>query len=180
MNYRLRRIAAAGLFAALTLAVNFPLISIPNVELFSLCLFASGAFLGYWGGVAVPVVAGTIFVLFNPNGPPSVITVALAQIIGFILFGLIGALFGKSIFRNKNRVVGITFMAAIGVVFTFIYDLLTNAAFGLSIGPLWPVIIGGVAFSLWHMATNGLIFGFAEPLLVKLWQITGPRLFQQI
>jgi hypothetical protein len=179
LNYRLRRIAAAGLFAALALAVNFPLVSIPNVELFSLCLFAAGSFLGYWGGIAVPVIAGTIFVLFNPNGPPSLITVALAQIIGFVVFGLVGALFGKSILNNKNRIVGITFMAAIGVVFKFIYDLFTNAAFGLTVGPFWPVIVGGIAFSLWHIATNALIFGFAEPLLVKLWQITGPRLFQR-
>ena len=127
----------------------------------------------------VPLVAGVIFVVFNPNGPPSVLSVAAAQVIGFILFGLAGAAFGKSIFKNKNRIVGITFMAAIGVVFTFIYDLLTNAAFGLTVGPFWPVIIGGIAFSLWHIVTNALIFGCAEPLLVKLWHITGSRFLQR-
>jgi len=179
LNYEVRRIATAGLLAALALAINFPLLAVPNVELFSLCLFISGVFLRYWGGLVVPLVAGSIFVLFNPNGPPSLVTVAGAQMVGFVLFGQAGAIFGKSILSNRNRVIGMTFMAATGVVFTFIYDLVTNVAFGLTIGPFWPTIAAGVAFSLWHMVTNGLIFGFFEPLLVKIWHVTGPRLYPQ-
>jgi thiamine transporter ThiT len=178
LNYRIRRIATAGLLAALALAINFPLLGVPNIELFSLCLFIAGTFLGYWGGYVVPLAAGLIFIIFNPNGPPSLVTVAIAQIIGFILFGLAGAFFGKSILKNKNRIIGITFCAAVGVVFTFIYDLLTNIAFGLTIGPFWPTIIGGIAFSLWHIVSNGLIFGIFEPLMVRLWYVAGPRLYQ--
>lgn len=178
MDFRTRRIAAAGLFAALALAINFPLLGIPNVELFSFCMFISGVFLGAWGGFIVPLVAGSIFIIFNPNGPPTLFTLAIAQLIGFILFGLAGALFGKSILHSKNRLVSVTLCTAIGVMFTFIYDLLTNAAFAVTIGPFWPTIIGGIGFSLWHIVSNGLIFGFFEPILVKLWRITGPRLYQ--
>ena len=178
MNYRLRRVAAAGLFSALALAANFPLLGVPNVELFSLCLFIAGIFLHYWGGLVVPVAAGLIFIIFNPNGPPTLITVAAAQMLGFIIIGQSGALFGKSILNNKNRVMGITFCAAVGVVVTFVYDALTNAAFGLTVGPFWPVIVSGIAFSLMHMVSNGIIFGFFEPFLVKLWRFAGPQLYQ--
>jgi hypothetical protein len=178
VNYRIRRIAAGGLLAALALAVNFPLLGVPNVELFSVCLFISGIYLGFWGGFMVPFAAGMIFIIFNPNGPPSLLTVALAQLMGFVLFGMVGAVFGRSIIRNKNRVVGMTFLAAIGIVFTFIYDLLTNLAFALSVGPFKPVLIAGLAFSLWHMVSNGLIFGLSEPIIVKLWHVAGPRLSQ--
>ncbi|MCP4580654.1 MAG: hypothetical protein GY839_03495 [candidate division Zixibacteria bacterium] len=178
MDYRLRRIAAAGLMAALALALNFPLLGVPNIEIFSLCLFISGMFLRFWGGLTVPLAAGFVFIMFNPNGPPSLITVALAQMFGFILIGMAGALFGRSILKNKNRYVGITYCAAIGVVMTFLYDLLTNMAFGLTIGPFWPTITAGIAFSLWHIVSNAIIFGFSEPLLVKLWRIAGPRLYQ--
>ena len=173
MDYRIRRIAAAGLFVALALVINFPLLGVPNIELFSLCLFVAGVFLGYWGGFVVPLVAGMIFIVFNPNGPPSLITVAVAQIIGMILFGLTGAVLSKNLLKNRNRMVGITFCAAVGVVLTFIYDFLTNAAFGLTVGPF-----SGIAFSLMHMVSNGLIFGFFEPLMVKLWYAAGPRLYQ--
>jgi len=176
MDPKLKRTAAAGLFAALALALNFPLLGVPNVELISFCLFVSGMYLGYWGGFVTPLIAGFIFVFFNPNGPSTMILIAIAQIIGFILFGLAGAIFGKNIIRNKNRIVGITFCAAIGVVFTFIYDVLTNAAVAITFGPFWTTMLSGVAFSLWHMMTNGLIFGFAEPLVVKLWKVVGPRL----
>ena len=176
MDYRLRRTAAAGLFAALALALNFPLLGVPNVELISLVLFISGMFLGYWGGFVTPIVAGVIFVFFNPNGPPSIILVAIAQIIGFILFGIFGAIFGRMILKNTNRVVGMTFCAAIGVTLTFVYDLITNAAIATVFGPFWPTVASGIAFSLWHMAGNGIIFGLAEPVIVKLWQIVGPRL----
>jgi len=136
----------------------------------------SGIFLSYWGGIVVPLIAGLIFVFFNPNGPPTLITLIIAQIAGFILIGLAGATFGRSIIRNKNRVMGITFCAAIGVVLTFIYDLLSNLALATAFGPFWPVIAAGISFSLLHMAFNGLIFGFSEPIIVKLWQIVGSRL----
>lgn len=178
MDFRIKRTAAAGLFAALALALNFPLLGIPNVEVFSLCLFIAGIFLGYWGGFVTPLVAGLIFVFFNPNGPPSLVVLIVAQMAGFILFGMVGALFGKAILKNKNRVVGMTFCAAIGVFFTFIYDLLTNLAIASSFGPFWPVIVSGIAFSLWHMVVNGIIFGLAEPMVVKLWQVVGPQLYR--
>ena len=177
MKHRARRIAAAGLFAALALAITYPLAGIPNIKFFELCLFIAGAFLSYWGGITVPLVAGTIYILFNPNGPQTVLLVGLAQISGFILFGLSGSFFGKSILANKNRVVGMTFSAAIGVVLTFIYDVLTNAAFGLTIGAVWPTIISGIGFSVVHIAFNGLVFGLAEPLIVKLWQISRSYLY---
>lgn len=164
------------MFAALALALNFPLLGIPNVEIFSLCLFISGMFLGFWGGFVTPLAAGLIFVFFNPNGPPALVILVIAQLAGFILFGLAGAMFGKSVLKNKNRIVGVTFCAAIGVVFTFIYDLLTNMAIASTFGPFWPTVFSGIAFSIWHMVTNGIIFGVAEPVAVKLWQVVGPRL----
>jgi len=174
----LRRIAAAGLLSALAIALNFPFLGVPNIEILSLCMFISGLFLGLWGGLVVPVVAGMIFIMFNPNGPPSLITVVIAQLIGFMLFGIAGALFGKSILKNKNHIIGMTFCAAIGVVFTFLYDLLTNMAFALTIGPFWPTVAGGLILSFLHIISNGIIFGLSEPLMVKLWRIASPRLYQ--
>ena len=172
----MKKVAAAGLFAALALALNFPLLGIPNIEVFSLILFISGIFLGWWGGIVVPLIAGSIFVFFNPNGPPTLVTLIIAQLAGFIMIGLAGATFGRSVIKNKNRVIGITFCAAIGVVVTFIYDALSNLALATAFGPFWPIMTAGIAFSLWHMVSNGLIFGFSEPIIVKLWQIVGSRL----
>jgi hypothetical protein len=179
LNYRLRRIAAAGLFAALALAITYPMAAIPNVKFFEVCLFIAGIFLRFWGGLVVPLTAGTIYILFNPNGPQTNLLVGLAQIIGFMLFGVTGALFRKMILANRNHYVGITFCAAIGVVVTFIYGLLTDVAYGYTINAIKPTVISGIAFSLVHIGFNGLIFGLAEPLLVKLWQVAKPYLYSQ-
>lgn len=176
MKKHLRRIAAAGLFAALALAITYPLAGLPNIKFFDLCLFSAGIVLGYWGGITVPLTAGTIYILFNPNGPQTIVLVGIAQLIGFLLYGLAGAFFCRMILANTRRVIGMTFCAAIGVVMTFIYDLLTNAAFGITIGAIWPTIYAGIAFSLIHMAANGLIFGLAEPLLVRVWRSVRPLL----
>jgi hypothetical protein len=176
LDISLRRTAAAGLFAALALALNFPLLGIPNIEIISLILFISGLYLGFRGGIISALVAGLIFVFFNPNGPPSIAVLVIAQITGFVMFSFVGAIFSKSILNNRNRVIGMTFCAAIGVVFTFVYDLLTNMAIAATFGPFWPTLVSGAAFALWHIVANGIIFGFAEPLIVKLWQIVEPRL----
>jgi len=176
LQKRIRRIAAVGLLSALALAVTYPLAGIPNVKFFELCLFLSGIFLGFRGGVSVPLIAGTIYIMFNPNGPQTVLLVGIAQIVGFLLFGLAGAVFGKMILANNRRLIGMTFCAAIGVFLTFVYDLITNAAWGITIGALMPAIYSGIAFSLLHMAANGLIFGLAEPLLVRIWKAVYPLL----
>jgi len=179
LNYRLRRIAAAGLFAALALATSYAMAAVPNVKFFDVCLFIAGIFLGFWGGIVVPLVAGSIYILFNPNGPQTILIVGIAQIAGFMMFGIAGAIFRKMILANRNHYVGMVFCAAIGVVVTFIYDIITNAAWGYSMGAVQPVIISGIAFSLVHMGFNGLIFGLAEPLVVKLWQVAKPYLYSR-
>jgi len=179
LNYRLRRIAAAGLFAALALATSYAMAAVPNVKFFDVCLFIAGIFLGFWGGIVVPLVAGSIYILFNPNGPQTILIVGIAQIAGFMMFGIAGAIFRKMILANRNHYVGMVFCAAIGVVVTFIYDIITNAAWGYSMGAVRPVIISGIAFSLVHMGFNGLIFGLAEPLVVKLWQVAKPYLYSR-
>ncbi len=162
--------------SALALAITYPLAGIPNVKFFELCLFLSGIFLGLWGGISVPLIAGTIYILFNPNGPQTVLLVGIAQIVGYLLFGLAGAAFGKIILANNRRLIGMTFCAATGVFLTFVYDLLTNAAWGLTIGALKPAVYSGIAFSLVHMAANGLIFGLAEPLMGRVWKAVYPLL----
>lgn len=153
--------------------------AVPNVKFFEVCLFIAGIFLGFWGGIVVPLVAGSIYILFNPNGPQTILIVGIAQIAGFMMFGIAGAFFRKMILANRNHYVGMVFCAAIGVVVTFMYDILTNAAWGFTMGAIQPVIVSGIAFSLVHMGFNGLIFGMAEPLMVKLWQVAKPYLYSQ-
>jgi len=163
-------VARVGVFAALAFGVNAPLLAVPNIELFSFSLFLSGLFLGVSGGAATALVAGIIFVFFNPNGAQPILAVGLMQLFGFILFGLCGGLLRPLILKKDNiRVTMITLLAA-GALLTVWYDLSTNLVFAYLFGPFWPVLIAGLGFSAVHIVSNTIIFGLSGAVVQKIWK----------
>ncbi len=166
----LARIARVGIFSALAFGINAPFLAIPNVELFSLALFLAGVFLGLIEGLAVGFIAGVIFVFFNPNGPQTVPLVGLAQMQGFMLFGLVGGVLRSFVISKKTGLVPVLLLILIGVALTLWYDLSTNLAFALLFGPFWPVLIGGLAFALVHIISNAVIFGMSSLVIGKIWK----------
>jgi len=163
--------ARIGIFSALAIGMNFPLLAIPNIETFSLGLFLAGLFLGLSEGLAVAIVAGFIFILFNPNGPQTILLVGLAQEAGFILFAFFGSLLRKILLApHLDKLIAIIIMAGSGLILTLIYDLATNLVFAVLFGPFWPALIGGLSFSLIHILSNIVIFGFSALIIRKVWQ----------
>ncbi len=172
-RFSLSHVARVGIFSALVFGVNVPFLVIPNVEVFSLALFLSAVLLGIGDGLAVALVAGMIFVLFNPNGPQTVPLVALAQVTGFLLFGLAGGLLRQVILRHQESIRVALLLAVCGLVLTFIYDLTTNLAFAITFGPFWPSLIGGLGFSLIHIISNTVIFGLSSLVIHRIWKRIG-------
>jgi hypothetical protein len=166
----LARVARVGVFSALAFGVNAPFLAIPNIELFSLALFLSGVFLGLKEGLAVGLVAGTIFVFFNPNGPQTILLVGLAQITGFALFGLSGGLLRRLIIGKTPGRRLAALMIFVGATLTLWYDLTTNLSFAVLFGPFWPTLIGGLGFALIHIISNAVIFGMSSLVIEKIWK----------
>jgi hypothetical protein len=164
------KIALIGIFAALAFGVNAPFLAIPNVEIFSLALFLSGLYLGTVNGMAAAAVAGIIFVFFNPNGIQPVLLVGMAQLVGFILFALVGGLLRPTILKDRGHARTALILIVTGLLLTFWYDLSTNLAFAALFGPFWPVLVAGLGFSLVHIAGNGVIFGLAATVVSKIWK----------
>ncbi len=169
-RHSLTSIARVAVFAALAFGVNAPFWAIPNIETFSLALFLTGLFLGVLNGAAAAFVAGTIFIFFNPNGPQPVIVVGIVQVFGFMLFAFAGGAMRNLILRESNRTRLTIVLAICGLLLTFWYDLTTNLAFALLIGPFWPTIIGGLAFSAVHLATNTILFGSSALIIRGIWK----------
>ncbi len=169
-RFGLTSVARVGVFAALAFGVNAPFLAIPNVETFSLALFLSGLFLGIVDGAAVALVAGVIFIFFNPNGPQTIIPVALAQMAGFFLFAVTGSLLRSTVLNSRPGWKITAFLAATGALLTFLYDLLTNFAFAATIGPFWPVLVGGISFGVLHLVSNTLIFGLSSVVIQRIWK----------
>jgi len=166
----LSRIVRIGIFAALAFGINAPFLVIPNIELFSLALFLSGVFLGAADGAAVGIVAGLIFVLFNPNGLQTIPLVGLAQILGFVSFGLCGGLLRRAVLRRAESGNSSALLIISGALLTLWYDLITNLAFALLFGPFWVVLIGGIGFGLIHFISNSIIFGMSSLVIGKIWR----------
>jgi hypothetical protein len=166
----LARVARIGIFSALAFGINAPFLAIPNVELFSLALFLTGVFIGPVEGIAVSVIAGTIFVFFNPNGPQTIIFVGLAQLLGFALFGLSGGLLRALIIGKKADFKLAILLIFVGAILTLWYDLSTNLVFAIIFGPFWPTLIAGIGFALVHIVSNTVIFGMSSLVIDKIWK----------
>jgi hypothetical protein len=166
----LGRISRIGVFSALAFGINAPLLVVPNVELFSLALFLSGVFLGIVEGMAVALVAGIIFILFNPNGPQTILLVGLAQLLGFFLFGFLGGVLRLFVLRNGGAYKLTLTLILIGALLTLWYDLSTNLVFAVLFGPFWPTLVGGLSFGLIHIVSNAIIFGVSSLMIGKVWK----------
>lgn len=172
-RFGLSNVARVGIFSALAFGVNAPFLVIPNVEVFSLSIFLSAVLLGIGDGLAVAFVAGTIFVFFNPNGPQTVPLVGLAQLIGFILFGLVGGLLRRLILNHYGSWQITLVMALCGLVLTFLYDLSTDLAFAVTFGPFWPTLVAGLGFGLIHIISNTVNFGLSSLIIHRIWKRIG-------
>jgi uncharacterized membrane protein len=160
-----RRIAVSGGLVAAAFAIKYPLIGVPNVEPFTLAFFSVGYTFGPLWGLFVGMVGEVIYATINPYGA-SIFPVWMAQIVGMGLAGVIGGLVGKLKGRldwDKRRSLWIAIAA--GLAATLIFDVLTNLALAVSIGPFWPVLIAAIPFAGVHLASNALLFAAIFPIL---------------
>jgi hypothetical protein len=163
-------VAKVGIFAALAFGINTPFLAIPNIELFSITLFLSGLYLGKFGGSATALVAGIIFVFFNPNGAQPVLAVGAVQLFGFLLFGFCGAALRPVLLKKDNTRLIVVVLLLSGAALTLWYDLSTNLTFAYIFGPFWPVLVGGLSFSIIHVIGNTVIFGVSGAVVQKIWK----------
>ena len=85
--------AVTAIFVALAAALGFLLLSVPNVELLTFTVFASGVVLGRWRGALVGVLAMAIYSGANPYGSGlGVPTMLAAQLVASAFTGLVGGI----------------------------------------------------------------------------------------
>jgi len=160
----MRRLAYAGLMIAVGLTGAYAE-SIPNFELLTLVAFASGLLLGPRDGAGVAGLMMLIYSVLNPYGmaPP---LVTAAQVVGEAIAGVAGgmavALAGWPVATRALA------LGAIGALLTAIYDFLTNVATGVVFGQMRTVLLGGIPFALWHIATNVGLFAIVGTALTAV------------
>ncbi len=155
----IKRIAQAGIFTALAVSFGYLLFFIPNVELITSVIFASGWLFGSSVGVTVGGISFAIFSLFNPLGA-SLPPLFIAQVTGGMLIGSAGGLF-RIILSGLSPFLRVVILGIGGGFLTLIYDVLTNIGGFIAFTTeetFLAYLTTGIVFSLLHVVSNVLIF----------------------
>lgn len=163
----LRLTVLTGLFAAVSAALGFALIALPNIEMITAGIFISGLLLGPLRGLMVGLLGELIFVALNPMGmsfPP----LLAAQLASMAVAGLIGGYMCSAVkrwnFRKRVILIGL-----VGFILTLNYDFWTTMSFPLSAGfgrqQILTTLKLGIPFAIPHLLGNTLIFALVVPLV---------------
>lgn len=131
--------------------------TIPNLEVLTLVVVLSGVLLGAGGGALVGAVTMLVYSVLNPYGAVHPLVTA-AQVTGEVLAGLAGGAIAALGIERLGDLPRALAMAALAVVVTLGFDLVTNVATGLVFGQVKVTLLGGIPFALWHTGWNVVLF----------------------
>jgi uncharacterized membrane protein len=140
---------------------------IPNFEPLTLVMFCSGVLLGVRDGVLIGGLTMLVYSLLNPYGAVHPLVMS-AQVAGEALTGAAGGAFAWLGLPWRGVALRAATLAAAGVLLTACFDVITNVATGVVFGQIKATLIGGMAFSLFHIATNAAMFAVVGPPLVAV------------
>jgi len=183
--------AVTAIFVALAAALGFLLLSVPNVELVTFTIFASGVVLGRWRGALVGVLAMAIYSGANPYGSGlGVPTMLAAQLAASAFTGLVGGITAplwRGAVKGAPRRGGRLDAAAVdraggghralplvagglGFVLTAVYQ----AAVIVGLAVMSPefrtgalaVILSNAFFGSVHLVSNTIVFAVLAPAVI--------------
>jgi hypothetical protein len=161
-----RRLAYMALLVAACLAGAYAPRP-PDFEVQTLGIFGAGVLLGARDGAVVGGLTTLVYSLLNPYGPAHPIVTA-AQLLGQIPVGIAGGIFAALGLQARPVAVRAAVLAALALVFTVWFDLVTNVATGLVFGQMGVVLLQGIPFALWHTGSNILLFALLGTPLVAV------------
>lgn len=165
-----KKVASLAVLAALAISSNYVLLSLPNVKLMDVVVFASSMAMGLKFGAVLAVLIWIVYGTLNPYGFNllTLIIVTLSEMI-YVLFSKIPRLLG---FRAaKASLHDSLILASIGLFSTLIYDLATNAFVGyLFYGSVITGLITmnfPIPMGIFHELSNALLFPIAAPVIYR-------------
>ena len=169
MSRRVRLIARVALFSALVYVISWGTSFLPNVTLAFFVVFLSGFVWGTIPGLLVGGLGMWLWTTFNPYGPAT-LPVTIAQVCGLALSGLSGAMFrhlgGTPVHAGR----WLPLMALAAAVCTAAFYLPVAVVDAWVFQPFWPRFVTSLAWSLWALVSNLLIFILLFPLLRRIYE----------
>jgi len=168
--WKVRRITLLSVIAASCIAIQLTPRP-PNVEFTSVITFTVGIVFGSVFGATLGALVMLVNGFLSPWGFCGLSM--LFQMVGMAIVGFVGGLFKK--ITNEGTARLCVEAAVLGAFLTFVYDIITNVGFAVAFGiPLIAALITGIVFSLIHVSSNTILFGFlAIPLSYSIRNFLG-------
>lgn len=168
------KITRAAFLTAVCVVLGYLFLPVPNLEMITAGIFLSGIWMGPTFGLFIGLLAETIYSLTNPMGfppPPLLVSQLIAMGTAGWLGGWSKRLFEKDGFFSRSGWLLHIYLAGLGIVVTFWYDLLTNLSFPLAAGFTfaqieWALLMG-LPFAAFHIAVNAAIFALVIPVFLN-------------
>jgi hypothetical protein len=167
MNVDGKFVARVALFSALAYVLALASFYIPNVSLIFIAVFACGALFGGKTGVAAGGLGMFLWTVFNPFGMAP-LPVTIAQIIGMIIVGALGATVNGSTFMHRILPRGFWIFSLLGLLSGLTFQVIVSGVSAWLFGPFWASLSAGLLFMLVTIISNAVIFPACYPLVVKL------------
>lgn len=159
--------ARVALFSALAYVFALASVYIPNVSFIFIVVFAAGVLYGLNAGLMVGGIGEFMWTVFNPLGMAPMST-TVAQIIGMMLVGAMGASLVDSRHLDRTTPVGFGLFAAFGLATGFVFQIVVSGVDAWLYGPFWQYLTAGIWFFVLTIVFNGLIFPACYPILIRV------------
>jgi hypothetical protein len=131
--------------------------AIPNVQPLDLIVFCAGLLLGVRDGILIGGLTMLVYSLLNPYGAaPPLIT--LSQVVGEIGYGIGGGVLGHLGVERGAWWARVAILVLAALLLTVFFDLITTLATGLLFGQMRVTLLGGLSYSILHVAWNAALF----------------------
>lgn len=183
-----RTLTTCALLAALGVASSTALLLIPNVEMMMLIIFIVGYRYGLRAGVSTTIISLILFEMIAGALFGWLPLVTLAKLPPYLLTTAVGSFLGhsdrpfpeKKIPNHDSSQKTSVLLGIIGLLLTFIYDLLTTLAFGISsvgfdLRGLAIIFFLGLPFTILHEISNFLIFCWLPTIIKAMDNVEGVR-----
>jgi len=167
-----RLIARIALFSALVYVLSWAMAYLPNIGLMFFVVFTAGYVWGATAGALVGLVGEGLFTTFNPYGPVA-FPIALSQVLGAVLCGLIGSLARRMGLGSAGRFRVVSILALLGISCSIAFFAPVSIADAWLWQPFWPRLIGGLPWIAWSLVANAIIFPLLFPVTLRLYRREG-------
>jgi uncharacterized membrane protein len=167
-----RLIARIALFSALVYVLSWVMAPLPNIGLMFFVVFTAGYVWGATAGALVGLVGEGLFSTFNPYGPVA-FPIAVAQVFGAMLCGLIGASANRLPLNQAGRIRVVTILALLGIICSVAFYGPVSITDAWLWKPFWPRLIAGLPWIAWSLAANAIIFPLLFPVTLRLYRREG-------